>query len=618
MKPILSSLRSALPSGVRFRPRLYDALKGYGRADFGADLGAGLTVACVALPLAMAFAIASGVKPEQGLITAIIAGLLISLLGGSRVQIGGPAGAFVALLYTIGERYGIANLLLSTMMAGVVLFAMGLFQLGQLVRFVPVAIVIGFTNGIAVIIALSQLRDFFGLPIEHLPANFFSQMAVIAAHVDRVSLSTTLVAVGSLVVLFLWPKSLPKLPRDVREARARVEGQTPATAERDGTADIVTLGQAADVAGREIGKALGTTRPESRGAWPAVRRSMARVPPPLAVLLLATLAVWLLELDVETIGSRFGGIPATLPTPALPDFDWAVAQNLVGPILSIAFLGAIESLLCARIADGMTHERHDPNQELMAQGIANFAVPFFGGIAATGTIARTVTNVRSGARTPVAGVIHALTLLAFMLVLAPLASSIPMAVLAAILVQVAWNMGEWRAFAGLRRYPVSYRLTLVATFLLTVVFDLTVAVQVGLVMSCLFFIYRMASLTRIEPIRLPAERATLPNGRSVTGWRLYGTLFFGSVSKMDAILPAGEPLPGAVILDLHQVVKLDPTGLDELETLRRTLAEGGGRLIIVDANSQPRRLIRRSGFGARLGPGNLVRRIEDAYASLTA
>ena len=660
-------------SNFRFRPRLYDSLKGYNRSDLGADLGAGLTVACVALPLAMAFAIASGVKPEQGLITAIVAGLLISLLGGSKVQIGGPAGAFVALLYTIGERYGIANLLLATMMAGVVLFAMGLFKLGQLVRFVPVAIVIGFTNGIAVIIALSQIRDFFGLPIDKLPANFFSQMAVIGAHLKEISVPTTLVALGSLLVLFLWPKAMPKLPREVRDARARAAGEVAADAGRDGTSDIVTLGNAADAAGREISEALERSRqaaeaekatattaasiagaaanpavtaaatraetpaagtpataaavatepplgspaePRAGTVWPRIRRAMATIPGPLAVLVLATLAVWLLHLDVETIGSRFGGIPASLPTPALPTFDWSSAQNLVGPILAIAFLGAIESLLCARIADGMTHERHDPNQELMAQGIANFTVPFFGGIAATGTIARTVTNVRAGARTPVAGVVHALTLLAFMLVLAPLASSIPMAVLAAILVQVAWNMGEWRAFKALNRFPNSYRMTLIATFLLTVVFDLTVAVQVGLVMSCLFFIYRMAALTRIEAVDLPPEQASMPGGRAVTAWRLYGTLFFGSVSKLDQILPEGRAVPGAVILDLHQIVKLDPTGLDELESLHRTLTEAQGRLIIVDANPQPQKLIERSGFARKLGPDNLFPHLEDALIAL--
>lgn len=606
---------SLIPN-FHFRPRLLDAVKGYGRGDLGADLGAGLTVACVALPLAMAFAIASGVKPEQGLITAVIGGLLISLLGGSRVQIGGPAGAFVALLYTIGERYGIGNLLLATMMAGVVLFAMGLLKLGQLVRFVPVAIVIGFTNGIAVIIALSQLRDFFGLPIDHLPANFFSQMAVIGQYVDRIHWPTVAVAAGSLAILFLWPKANPKLTREVREARARAVAAAAVRTDDEGTSGIVSLGASADATGQALAGAPDRAPPPAASAWQSVRKRLAIVPAPLAVLVLATFAVWALHLDVATIGSRFGGIPSTLPVPALPSFDWSTAQNLVGPILAIAFLGAIESLLCARIADGMTRERHDPNQELMAQGVANFVVPFFGGIAATGTIARTVTNVRAGARTPLAGIFHALTLLAFMVALAPLASSIPMAVLAAILVQVAWNMGDWQAFKALRFFPNSYRLTLVATFLLTVVFDLTVAVQVGLVMSCLFFIFRMAALTRIESVRLPDDVATLADGRAVSAWRLYGTLFFGSVSKLDAILPPDRPVPGAVILDLHQVVKLDPTGLDELEVLHRAVTEQGGRMILVDAHDQPRQLIERSGFAGRLGRGNLLQHVEDAYASL--
>ena len=621
---------------LRFRPRLFDSIKGYDRGDLGADLGAGLTVACVALPLAMAFAIASGVKPEQGLITAIVGGLLISLLGGSRVQIGGPAGAFVALLYTIGERYGVANLLLATLMAGVVLFTMGLLKLGQLVRFVPIAIVIGFTNGIAVIIALSQIRDFFGLQIEHLPANFFSQMAVIATHLDGIDWPTAAVAAGSLIVLFLWPRSNPKMSREVSEARTRAVASAAAQAEQDG--GIVPLSASADATGEALssirsaettpdappggtpdtpaGSTPDTRRGPAAGLWPAIRRRLAKLPAPLAVLVLATFAVWALHLDVATIGSRFGGIPSSLPAPALPSFDWSSAQNLAGPILAIAFLGAIESLLCARIADAMTHERHDPNQELMAQGVANFIVPFFGGIAATGTIARTVTNVRAGAHTPLAGIFHALTLLAFMLALAPLASSIPMAVLAAILVQVAWNMSDWRAFATSRLFPRSYRLTLVATFLLTVVFDLTVAVQVGLVMSCLFFIFRMASLTRIEPLPVPTDVATLADGRPVRAWRVYGTLFFGSVAKLDTILPPGSATPAAVILGLHKLVKLDPTGLDELESLNRTLVELGSRLILVDANDQPLDLIERSGFAARLGPQNLFRNTEEAFDSL--
>lgn len=629
-------------SNFRFHPKLLDTLPGYGRNDLGADVGAGLTVACVALPLAMAFGIASGVKPEQGLITAIVAGFLISVLGGSRVQIGGPAGAFVALLYTIGERYGLGNLLLATMMAGVVLFAMGLFKLGQLVRFVPVAIVLGFTNGIAVIIAISQIRDFFGLPIDHLPANFFSQMAVIGTHLDNIDPATAGVSIASLALLFLWPRPVPRMTTQARKARDEAMSQA-ARSDADDLPTLVSLGASADATGKAIARSLaadatttagarpapGSAEPGSdapdaprpaapTGVWAAIRRRLASVPAPLAALVLVTFAVWISGLQIETIGSRFGGIPATLPTPTMPTFDWASAQNLVGPILAIAFLGAIESLLCARIADGMTHERHDPNQELMAQGVANFVVPFFGGVAATGTIARTVTNVRAGARTPVAGIVHSVTLLVFMLALAPLAASIPMAVLAAILVQVAWNMGDWRAFATLGRFPSSYRLTLVVTFLLTVVFDLTIAVQVGLVMSCLFFILRMASLTRIESLPVPADLTAQAGDRPTTAWQIYGTLFFGSVSKLDQLLPAGQPQPGVLVLNLHQLVKLDPTGLDELQTLHRELVDAGGRLIIAEANAQPRKLIVRSGFLEQLGRENVFNRIDDVWAALRA
>ena len=596
-----------------FRPRLLDALVGYRRADFTADLGAGLTVACVALPLAMAFGIASGVKPEQGLITAIVGGLLISLLGGSRVQIGGPAGAFVALLYAIAERHGLANLLLATMMAGVVLFAMGALRLGQLIRFVPVSIVIGFTNGIAVIIAVSQIRDFLGLPIDKMPANFFSQMSVIGQALDQIHWPTVLLGVGSLAVLVIWPRALPQLDKRKRNARAGLAPPTPAS-EVDGDGKPILM---ATRTAQEAAEGIDGLAP----ALPLRTRIHARlavIPSPLVALIAATLAVWLLSLDVATIGSRFGGIPTTIPTPSLPGFDWHSAQGLLGPILSIAFLGAVESLLCARIADGMTGEKHDPNQELMAQGIANFAAPIFGGVAVTGTIARTVTNVRAGARSPVAGVIHALALLAFMLLLAPLATFIPMVVLAAILIHVAWNMGEWRAFRSLRQFSVNYRTILLSTFLLTVVFDLTVAVQVGLVLACLFFILRMASLTRVEPVRIPADLALRADGGRIVAWRVFGSLFFGSVGKIDALLKPGEPIADVVVLEMHQVINLDTSGLDALESLHRTIVDNGCRLILAEASGQPLSIMTRSGFVNRLGERNVCESLDAAIEAARA
>jgi SulP family sulfate permease len=392
-----------LPPLHPFRPRLLDAVKGYDSRRALADVGAGITVGVVALPLAMAFAIASGVKPESGIFTAIIAGFLIAALGGSNVQIGGPAGAFIVIVYGIVERYGLANLLISTMLAGTLLFAMGLFKLGALVRYVPVPIVIGFTNGIAVLIGLSQLKDFFGLVTPKLPADFFSQIGVLAAQAHTANLAALGVGALSLAVVLLWPKSyaMPTAPQ---------------------------------------------------GALARLRRGVSHLPGTVVALVGATLAVHLLQLPVETIGTRFGGIPQALPSFALPDFSWATVKQLVIPTLTIAMLGAIESLLCARVADNMTTlPRHDPNQELMAQGIANFVTPLFGGIPATGTIARTVTNVRAGGTSPVAGMVHALALLAIVLLAAPLALHVPLAALAGILLFVAWNMGEWREFARLRR-----------------------------------------------------------------------------------------------------------------------------------------------------------------------
>ncbi|MEN9631407.1 MAG: hypothetical protein RJA10_4635 [Pseudomonadota bacterium] len=547
-----------LPSRFHpFRPRLLDTLPGYSRAALASDVAAGLTVGVVALPLAMAFAIASGVKPEQGLFTAIIAGLLISALGGSHVQIGGPAGAFIVIVYGIVERYGLTNLLISTAMAGVLLFLMGLFKLGALVRYVPVAIVIGFTNGIAVLIGLSQVKDFFGLVTPRLPGDFFSLLTVLAQHAHTVNPWAVAIAAASLAVVVLWPKS-----------------------------DTMPTGPV--------------------GLGPRLRRLAAHLPGTIVVLVAATLAVTLLKLPVETIGSRFGGIPQGLPSLALPEFSWATAKQLVIPTVTIALLGAIESLLCARVADNLCdHPRHDPNQELMAQGVANVVSPLFGGIPATGTIARTVTNVRAGARSPVAGVVHALTLLAVVLLAAPLAMNVPLAALAGILAFVAWNMGEWREFARLKNFSHQYRAILVGTFLLTVIFDLTVAVEVGLVMACAFFIYRMGTLFRVEPL----PRGSLPEGVAV--FELFGSLFFGAVGKVERLpaqLPAGTR---AVVLDMHRLISMDTSGLDALEGLHRTLHRQGQALVLASVNEQPLSLIRRSGFEQRVGADHIVAAVGD-------
>ncbi len=545
-----------MPFSPAFRPRLIDALRGYTKSRWLADVGAGVTVGIVALPLAMAFAIASGLKPEAGLWTAIIAGFLISALGGANTQIGGPAGAFIVIVYGIVERYGVANLLISTACAGVILVLLGLFRLGTLVRFVPVSIVIGFTNGIAVLIALSQVKDWLGLSIDRMPGNFFSQVSTLAQHIGTFNPYAFGLGLACVALLFLWPRLFLKGSPVIR----LMEGHT-------------------------------------------VRR-FARVPAPVVALVVLSLLAWGLRFPVETIGSRFGGIPQALPVFALPDFSWETVRLLVTPTLTIALLGAVESLLCARVADQLAtdphHKKHDPNQELMAQGAANMIVPFFGGMPATGTIARTVTNIRAGATSPVAGMVHALTLLAIVLVAAPLALHIPLAVLAGILLFVAWNMGEWHEFVRLKHFSNHYRLLMLGTFFLTVVFDLTVAVEVGLFMACALFVRRMSGLFRA--VREPEPTPTPPGQRTVARWRLHGALFFGAAAKIDPIVQAVETGPPGmdVVLDACELVALDTTGLDALEQILKAVAARGGRMSVVNLHEQPRSLIERSGFADRL------------------
>jgi SulP family sulfate permease len=539
-----------------FRPRLLDALKDYDRGRFARDLGAGLTVGIVALPLALAFGIASGVAPAQGLITAIVAGFLISALGGSQVQIGGPAGAFIVIVYGIVEKHGITGLLVSTCAAGVLMLAMGLLRLGVLIRYIPVSIVIGFTNGIAVLIALSQLRDALGLPIDKMPGEFFAQLATLSRHLGQTDLHALALTLACLAVLALWPRLASRV------------------------------------------------------------RGLARVPGPIVVLVLATLAVSALQWPVETIGSRFGELPRGLPEIELPPLAWERLQQLTIPIITIALLGAIESLLCARVADGMgDFKRHDPNQELMAQGVANIVTPFFGGIPATGTIARTVTNVRAGAASPVAGMVHAGVLLLILLVAAPLAGHVPLAALAGILLFTAWNMFEGHQFLRLRQFAVTYRVLMLTTFVLTIVFDLTVAVEVGLVLACLFFIWRMGQLFSVSPRRATAD-SPLPPGVAV--FELYGALFFGAVGKIEALpeqLPEGTR---ALVLDMQRLVSMDSTGLDALEQLWRTLQRRPVALVLANVNAQPLSLMRRSGFEALIGPENIVENLDEAIAGRAA
>ena len=533
---------------LHFRPRLLDTLIGYNRQLFIQDLGAGLTVAVVALPLAMAFAIASGLKPEAGLFTAIIAGFLISALGGSRVQIGGPAGAFIVIVYGILERYGLANLIIATAMSGVLLFVMGLLRLGSLIRFIPVAVVIGFTNGIAVLIFLSQIKDFLGLEVRNMPADFLGMVNALWQAAPGISLPAVGVGLASLSLIVAWQR---------------------------------------------LGELLSKRR---IGQW------MQPVPGSIVALVLATLAVQALDLPVATIGSKFGNIPAALPHFQWPEFSWASAQHLVMPTLTLALLGAIESLLCARIADGLIGDRHDPNQELMAQGVANFITPFFGGMPATGTIARTVTNVKSGANSPVAGIVHALVLLAVVLIAAPLANFVPLPALSAILLFVAWNMGEWRAFVDLRQFRMPYRVTLLAVFVLTVVVDLTVAVEVGLFAAGLTFIYRISNLTRIEPVTAQDDTAVAGHAAAIQAWRLYGALFFGAVQLLERIEDALPPQTQlkAVVLDLKNVIYVDSSGAEALHDFALLCAKKNVRLVVCGLIHQPLDIAQRSGLMALL------------------
>ncbi len=525
---------------INFHPKLLDALTGYGRERLGADIGAGLTVGVVALPLAMAFAIASGLKPEAGLFTAIIAGFLISLLGGSKVQIGGPAGAFIVIVYGIVQRYGLANLIIATAMSGVMLFLMGFFKLGTLVRFIPIAVVIGFTNGIAVLIGLSQIKDLLGMQVNSMPADFFGMLVALNSALHSWSPHALGLALISLAVIVGWQYGMP-----------RASARSP------------------------------------------LARRLAVIPGAVVALLLATSAVSWLHLPVDTIGSRFGGIPSTLPSFAWPDFSWATARFLIIPATTLALLGAIESLLCARVADDMIDDRHNPNQELMAQGFANFVTPFFGGMPATGTIARTVVNIKSGATSPIAGMVHALTLLISILIAAPLASNIPLPTLAAILIFVAWNMGDWRAFVNLRQYRLPYRITLLIVFLLTVIFDLTVAVEVGLIAACITFIYRISSLSRSEQVSATDQPRLAGLDGQITVYRLYGAIFFGAVKLIEAI---EDHLPAqTLVLDFKNVMYIDSSGADTVLDLVRACAKQQVRLIACGLTHQPRDILQRCG-----------------------
>jgi SulP family sulfate permease len=536
-------------------PRSVGCLRAYSRNAFFHDLIAGITVGVVALPLAMAFAIASGLTPQAGIYCAVVTGFLISALGGSRTQIGGPTGAFVVVVAGIVAEYGIDGLFMCTMMAGVILVVLGATGMGTAVKFIPRPIVIGFTNGIAVLIASTQIRDFFGLQTQGNPGEFLPRMRTLAAALPTISLEATVVASVALALML------------------------------------------------------------------AMARWTPRVPGSIVALLSGTLAVAVLGLDVETIGSRFGGVPSGLPRFAVPDFRPELLGTLLSPALTVAMLGAIESLMSAVVADRMTRDRHDPNVELVAQGVANIASPLFGGLPATGAIARTATNIRSGARTPVAGMIHALTLLAILLTAAPLARHVPMPVLAAILLIVAWNMGEWRELPDVLKLTRTDISVWAVTFTLTVLADLTVAVEVGMVLAALLFIRRVSATTtvsRVTPEYLDAGRAHILQDKVfpsyVAVFRIHGPFLFGATDKTHPIVDGLQDLPPVVIIRLRNMTAIDGTGLHALEELADQLHASGRHLILCGAREQPAAAMRRAEFHAHVGEANICPSIEEALA----
>ena len=545
-----------------FRPKLFDTLRNYSRADFMRDLMAGVIVGIVALPLAIAFGIASGVSPEKGIITAVIAGFVVSLLGGSRVQIGGPTGAFIIIVYGIVQEYGEAGLLVATLMGGVLLVLMGLFRLGTVIKFIPYPIIVGFTSGIAVTIFTTQVADIFGLDFggEKVPGDFIEKWALYFRHFDTVNWWNTLVAVLSIAIIALTPKFL------------------------------------------------------------------RRIPGSLVAIVAMTAAVWALRryagIDtIDTIGDRFT-ISSQLPAAALPALDWEAVRNLFPVAVTIALLGAIESLLSATVADGVIEDRHDSNTELIAQGAANLLTPLFGGIPATGAIARTMTNINNGGRTPVAGIIHAVVLLLILLLLMPLAQYIPMACLAGVLAVVAYNMSGWRTFKALLRNPRSDVAVLLITFFLTVVFDLTIAIEVGLLIACVLFMKRVMETTEISVIRdeidpsagtdmtLHEEHLTVPEGVEV--YEINGPYFFGIATKFEELMAQMGDRPKVRVIRMRKVPFIDSTGLHNLTTLCEMSRREKIEVVLSGVNEKVRVALERAGIIDMLGAENVCPNIHVA------
>lgn len=553
--------------GLEFRPKLFTMMKTYTKADFMTDLMAGIIVGIVALPLAIAFGIASGVSPEKGIITAIVAGFIISFLGGSKVQIGGPTGAFIVIIYGIIQEYGIDGLMVATMMAGVLLILLGIFKLGTVIKFIPYPIIIGFTSGIAVTIFTTQIADIFGLDFkgEKVPGDFIGKWILYFHHFDTVNWWNVIVSVVSVFIIAITPKFSKKVPGS------------------------------------------------------------------LVAIILVTVGVYCLKLYggitcIDTIGDRFS-IKAQLPEAAVPALDWEAIKNLFPVAITIAVLGAIESLLSAAVADGVIGDRHDSNTELIAQGIANFVSPIFGGIPATGAIARTMTNINNGGKSPVAGIVHAVVLLLILLFLMPLAQYIPMACLAGVLVIVSYNMSGWRVFKGLLKNPKSDVAVLLITFFLTVIFDLTVAIEVGLVIACVLFMKRVMETTKISVItdeidpnnesdlEVHEEHLMIPQGVEV--YEINGPYFFGIATKFEEIMSRLGDRPKIRIIRMRKVPFIDSTGIHNLTTLCEMSQKENIHIILSGVNEKVHKVLEKSGFYELLGEENICSNINEALEVAT-
>ena len=554
---------------LAFKPKLLTTLRHYNKQQFTTDLLAGIIVGIVALPLAIAFGIASGVTPEKGIITAIVAGLIVSLLGGSKVQIGGPTGAFIIIIYGIIQQYGFEGLTIATLMAGVFLIMFGVLHLGTIIKYIPYPIVVGFTSGIALTIFTTQIKDLFGLTMETVPSDFIEKWVAYIGSFDTIDLWSAGVGIGSVVVIAAWPM---------------------------------------------IAK---------------YNNVLKKLPGSLIAIIVMTVAVLLLKQyagveSVETIGDRFS-ISNQLPDAEMPSISWNVIKGLVSPAITIAILGAIESLLSATVADGVIGDRHDSNTELIAQGVANLASPIFGGIPATGAIARTMTNINNGGRTPVAGIVHAAVLLLIFLFLMPLAQYIPMACLAGVLVIVSYNMSGWRSFASIMKNPKSDVIVLVVTFLLTVIFDLTIAIEVGLICACLLFMRRMAETTDVKVISDEIdpeeeqsdfqmgnlEHLTIPEGVEV--YEINGPYFFGAGNKFEDLMATmGHKRPKVRIIRMRKVPFVDSTGIHNLTNLCAMSQKEGIQVVLSGVNPKVQAVLHKSGFDQMLGKENICSHINIA------